>query len=98
MNFLQAIGNGFDECRNNHGRASRSEYWYWMIFFFLIMNIADYLNGYLLHIPPNPGYMIIPSWIGTLLLWPTINVGVRRLHDTDRTGWWFLLVFSVIGL
>jgi len=101
MTFLHAIIEGLKGWRNvngYNGRACRSEYWYWMLFFLVIMNIAEYLNGYLLHIPPNPGLMIIPTWIGTLLLWPTINVGVRRLHDTDRTGWWFILVFSVIGI
>jgi len=33
--------------------------------------------------------------LATLL--PTIAIGVRRLHDIDRTGWWWLIVLTLIG-
>ena len=35
--------------------------------------------------------------VSLALLLPSIAVAIRRLHDLDRTGWWFLLVFTGIG-
>ena len=42
----------------------------------------------------NPLYTIN----ALVLFIPGIAVAVRRLHDTDRSGWWFLLAFTVIGI
>ncbi len=69
------------------GRARRKEYW-----LFILLYIICYMIAYL--IDTVLGTLIIFSAIVTLgLLIPTISVGVRRLHDTDRSGWWYLLGF-----
>lgn len=40
----------------------------------------------------NPAYFVLLAWSLSILL-PTIAVGVRRLHDTGRSGWFYLLFF-----
>lgn len=66
------------------GRASRSEFWYFMLFFLIIIIIAAVIDGFI-------GLPILSaiSFLGLLI--PSISVSVRRLHDTGRSGWWYLL-------
>jgi uncharacterized membrane protein YhaH (DUF805 family) len=95
MTFFGAVSNVFKNYVGFSGRAARSEYWYWVLFVFIV-NLAllmldramfeDMVQG------PFSGIFSL------LTLLPSIAVAVRRLHDVDRTGWWFLLVFiPVIG-
>ena len=69
------------------GRARRKEYWLFILLYFICYMIAFLIDTVL-------GTLIIFTAIVTLgLLIPLISVGVRRLHDTDRSGWWYLLGF-----
>ena len=81
------------------GRARRSEYWYFVLFNFLIsiaLTAADFALG---NIDLETGGTGLISTIYSLaVLIPGLAVSVRRLHDTDRTGWWLLIAFiPVIG-
>jgi uncharacterized membrane protein YhaH (DUF805 family) len=64
------------------GRASRAEYW-WFVLFNVLVTIPFALLGPLLFVA------------GIVLLLPQLAVGVRRLHDTNRSGWW--LALSALG-
>ena len=75
MNFGQAITTVFKKYAEFSGRASRSEYWWWVLFT-TIINIS------LGWIP------IIGILITLLLLIPTISLTTRRLHDINLSGWW----------
>jgi len=91
MNFGQAISSGFNNYVNFSGRACRSAFWYWALFAVLVAivtQIADSIIG----VPATN----ILAGLGLLL--PGIAVSVRRLHDIDRTGWWLLLGFTIIGV
>lgn len=70
------------------GRSSRSEYWYFALFNFLI-SIA------LAMLPFFAGKMFagVSGLYGLLVFIPTIALSIRRLHDTNRSGWWFLINF-----
>lgn len=75
------------------GRASRKELWY-----FVLLNILAYYLLWIVDIAigwpdsRKEGYIGVLGSIFTLLiLIPTVAVSVRRLHDTNRSGWWFLL-------
>ena len=69
------------------GRARRKEYW-----LFILLYSVCYFIAFLIDVAS--GALIIFTTIVALgLLIPLISVAVRRLHDTDRSGWWFLLVF-----
>ena len=95
MTFGQAISSGFQNYVNFSGRASRSAYWYWTLFA-VLMSIASKL----LDVTLFPGLDTSPinSLVGLALFLPGLAIAVRRLHDLDRTGWWLLIIFTVIGI
>ncbi len=81
------------------GRASRSEYWYFIAFNFLISVILG-VGGTLLFIQSSTAGIIMYSllviyWLGVFI--PSITVTIRRLHDLDKSGFWYLIVF-ILGL
>jgi uncharacterized membrane protein YhaH (DUF805 family) len=73
------------------GRARRPEYWYWMLFEALLEILALELDAATFHRTWGPFHLI--AALGLFL--PTLAVTVRRLHDTDISGWW--VVIPLIG-
>ena len=75
------------------GRARRKEYW---MFVFLNVLIAIVLStiAHFIGIADAQGNNILSTIYGLGMLIPGIAVTVRRLHDTDRSGWWLLLNFA----
>ena len=90
MGFGEAISSGFSNYVNFNGRASRSEYWFWTLFAVLVTIVAQIIDMVI-------GMPITYPIVGLGLLLPGLAVSVRRLHDLDRTGWWMLIVLTVIG-
>ena len=78
MTFKQSITTCFQKYIDFSGRASRSEYWW----FFLFTMIVRIVTGWI----PGVGFIV-----ALILLLPSLSATVRRLHDTNRTGWWLLL-------
>jgi uncharacterized membrane protein YhaH (DUF805 family) len=82
------------------GRSLRSEYWYWVLFTFIASIILSILDSILFDsktsLSTNDGPLEIIFSLATLV--PSIAVGVRRLHDIGRSGWWILIAFTIIGL
>ncbi|MFD3457663.1 DUF805 domain-containing protein [Streptomyces sp. NPDC058691] len=66
------------------GRARRTEYW-----MFTLFNVIIYIV--LLLVGRAIDFTLLPALYGLAVLLPTIGVGVRRLHDTGRSGWLYLL-------
>ena len=95
MQFQDAIRSGFRNYVTFSGRATRSEYWYWVLFS-IIVAIASAIADAALFEYSTTGP--IESLTSLLLFLPGLAVAIRRLHDVDKSGWWFLLVFTVIGL
>jgi len=90
VNFTEAVRSGFHNYVTFSSRAARSEYWYWALFCILV-GIASLLIDSALF---TRSYMRPVNAIAELVLFlPTLAVSIRRLHDLDRSGWWFLLVF-----
>lgn len=88
MNYYLAVIKKYAEF---NGRAQRAEYWYFVLFNFLIslgLGIVSSIIG-------NDSN-ILGSLYGLAMLIPGIAVGVRRLHDTGRSGW--MLLISLIPL
>ena len=78
------------------GRASRSEYWYFVLFYLLIaigLTVIDDVTGTL---DAKSGVGLLSGIFGLAMIVPSISVNVRRLHDINRSGWWLLLIFAVI--
>jgi len=87
MNFIDAIKTVFSKYSDFNGRASRPEFWWWMLFVFLasfgIGAVSDVLS--------------LLFSLATLI--PSIAVTARRLHDIDRSGWWQLVgLIPLLGL
>jgi uncharacterized membrane protein YhaH (DUF805 family) len=75
------------------GRARRPEYWYWVLFEALLEIIALELDAATFHRTPwGPFHLTV--FLGLFL--PSVAVMVRRLHDTDTSGWW--VVIPLIGI
>ena len=80
------------------GRARRKEYWFFMLFNFLIsfaVNIFDRLMGNYDQLS-GVGFLGLIYMLGIMV--PGLAVSIRRLHDTGRSGWWLLLsLIPVLG-
>lgn len=77
------------------GRARRSEFWYFTLFYTLISILAILLdeafNTYLDGVSRERG--AFEAIIQLLLFVPSISVSIRRMHDIGRSGWWVLINF-----
>jgi uncharacterized membrane protein YhaH (DUF805 family) len=88
MDFGQAISAGFSKYMNFRDRAGRSEFWYWALFINILSIVGLVIDSILKTEMPIAVWLVsLPTYI------PTLAIGVRRLHDVDRTGWWILISF-----
>jgi uncharacterized membrane protein YhaH (DUF805 family) len=84
------FGESISSCLRNYatfaGRASRSEFWWFMLFSFIAQAAGSALSDKL------------GALIGIVVLLPTLAVGSRRAHDIDKSGWWQLVgLIPLIG-
>ncbi|MEX2081893.1 MAG: DUF805 domain-containing protein, partial [Dehalococcoidia bacterium] len=77
------------------GRARRREYWMFFLFNILIAVALGLIEG-ILSIAPESDESILVTIYQLAILIPAIAVGVRRMHDTDHSGWW--LLFPIVNL
>ena len=78
MSISESVRSALQNYANFHGRASRSEYWYWILAFWI---------GWCIVVAFTRLYPIYDFG----LLIPTLAVGVRRLHDSNHSAWWLLV-------
>ena len=95
MNFTQSIAYCFSNYVNFNGRASRSECWWFFLFGFILQFIGTLWDAAMGDTSGN-GVMYWISYAVVFL--PSIAVGARRLHDVDKSGWWQLIAFTLIGI
>lgn len=69
------------------GRATRSEFWWFALFHFIIAVVLAVLSV------AAEWLMILYILYGLGTLIPALGVTVRRLHDTGRSGWWYFITF-----
>lgn len=79
--FPQAVKTCFKKYFDLKGRASRSEYWYFVLFIFL-----GYLAGFLLGMVAEVLFWLLGIFILVIII-PAITVTARRLHDINKSGW-----------
>ena len=82
------------------GRARRKEYWMFALINILISIVLGVVDGMLgLKVGGEQGAGLLGLVYSLAILLPSIAVGVRRLHDTGRSGWWMLIAFvPLIGV
>ena len=98
MSFSDAVRSGFNNYANFAGRALRSEFWYWVLFGIGVSIVANIVDGILGTGSTMGATGIVGSLAGLALLVPNIAVGIRRLHDIDKSGWWILVgLIPVLG-
>ena len=92
MNFTQAVSTVFSKYATFIGRASRPEFWWFALFNIIASLVTGTIDQALF------GYEVLSIVYGLAVLIPGLAVAVRRLHDTDRSGWWLLIgLIPVIG-
>ena len=94
MDFGTAIATFFKRYFDFEGRSSRAEYWWFALFYYLIFIAAFILDIIYFGIDAmDEAYLFQGLWsLATLI--GVISLGVRRLHDIDKTGFWFLYIYS----
>jgi len=81
MTFGESIRTCFSKYATFDGRASKSEYWWWFLFSFLAQAATGIVSE------------ALAGLFSLAILLPSLAVGARRLHDTDRSAWFLLLWF-----
>ena len=97
MDFQTSIKTCFKKYADFSGRASRSEFWWFELFLWIAMIVVVIIDTMILGYAfedYGPIYIIF-SVVSFL---PAIAVGARRLHDINRSGWWQLLILTLIGI
>jgi uncharacterized membrane protein YhaH (DUF805 family) len=89
MSFTDAIKSGFDHYVKFDGRASRPAYWWWVLFVILVSIGCSIVDSALF----DGAFGILSTIASVGLFLPGLSVAIRRLHDTDRSGWWILIGF-----
>ena len=105
MSFIESVTTCFQKFVTISGRASRAEYWWYMLFYVLCEIPIFALLAVYIAVKANSsadgGFPIIPVVMVTLLICvilfilgiPLLTATIRRLHDTDRDGMWFFIQF-----
>ena len=99
MNFGQAIASLYQNYANFKGRSRRSAYWFAYLFYVLVTipvtMFSSEVDMYTGTVTYGPLYYI---WVlGNLL--PVLAVGVRRMHDIGKSGWFLLIpIYNIVLL
>jgi uncharacterized membrane protein YhaH (DUF805 family) len=81
-----------------NGRARRKEYWYFVLFYIIITIVLVVIDRVIGSFSAEAGIGLLGGLYTLAVLIPSIAVAVRRLHDTDRSGWWLLIaLIPLIG-
>ena len=95
MNLGQSISHCFSNYFNFNGRSSRSEFW-WFELFAILLSVLGSVWDASMGDTSGSGMMY---WLFTAAtFFPLIAVGARRLHDVGKSGWWQLIMITIIGL
>ena len=86
MSFTDAVKACFAKYADFNGRAKRPEFWWFVLFCLLVSLVLEFISSYV-------------SWAFSLAtLVPSLAVGARRLHDTNKSGWMQLIwIIPVLG-
>jgi uncharacterized membrane protein YhaH (DUF805 family) len=88
MSFAHSIATCLSKYAEFRGRSSRPEFWWFYLFTVLLS-----WGGAVVDTSGSAN-----TFINIGLMMPSLAAATRRLHDTDRSGWWLLMLFTVVGV
>lgn len=74
-----------------NGRAGKAEFWWFFLFNLIVNIIGEIADGII-------GNQFIGIILGLAIMVPGLAVGARRLHDINKSGWWQLIVITIVGI
>ena len=95
MNFQQSIEKCLKKYANFKGRATRSEFWFFILFVILASFVGTIFDLILFNSAAE--FSPINTIVSLALIVPQLSAGCRRLHDVGKSGWWQLLYLTIIG-
>ena len=96
--FVEAIKKGFKGYVVWNARSTRSEYWWWTLFAIIVAFVASIIDSALFSTDMATGLGPVSGITSLALFLPGLSVWIRRLHDTDRSGWWtWILLIPIVG-
>jgi uncharacterized membrane protein YhaH (DUF805 family) len=108
MNFTDAVKAYFLKWNDFRSRSSRSEYWWATLFLTLASFPVGYIIGFVIAILfLTAGFSETTMEIVVVIVMLPIQIFfiiastclvIRRLHDVDKSGWWYLIIFTIIGI
>jgi len=98
MTFSESVRSCLDKYATLRGRAPRSEYWWFVVFNWIVIVGVSILFGLIGAMINNEIGAVVAGCVGYLfvcavLIIPNICVLVRRLHDTGHSGFWYFIAF-----
>ena len=84
-----------------NGRSCRTESRYFLIFNIIIgltAGLIDMIMGFTIEIIPGIPTLILSEITRGILILPNVSLIIRRLHDINKSGWWMLLFFTIVGI
>ena len=97
MDIQSSIKTCFNKYATFSGRASRSEYWFFILFGILGGIVTLIIDVMILDYSIESEYTPINLIFSLILIIPSIAVACRRLHDVNKSGWWQLIWLTIIG-
>jgi uncharacterized membrane protein YhaH (DUF805 family) len=103
MSFTDAVKAYFFKWNDFRSRSSRSEYWWATLFVPLASLPVGFIIGFIVGFIFPESSQDLVSTIAILPIQIYITIAstclvIRRLHDVDRSGWWYLIIFTIIGM
>ncbi len=99
--FVDTIKNRYADFQ---GKATRSEYWYFLLFYFVISFILAIIDVYIINVmlgmtlEESSKSRLLQFLFAFAMIVPFLALGVRRLHDIGKSGWWmFIGLIPVFG-
>jgi len=104
MSFVGAISSGFKNYLNFKGKASRAQYWYWVLFTLLLALVLGTIEEVIWPTPATTGdpltdiqslsadFTPLTTLSSLILLMPNLSILARRLHDAGYSAKWLFLI------
>jgi uncharacterized membrane protein YhaH (DUF805 family) len=103
MTFFESVNSACYKSFQFSGRSVRSEYWYFILFIVIVDFFLSFLDAMILDIAwidfidtEEIGALGLIFTFATII--PSLSVCARRLHDVNRSGWWMLIPFTILGI